>query len=259
MHKQIKRFGLLFAYLNLSLVLLFQGYAQAEEKIAVHAAASLTNAMTEISADYEKGKSIKLQNSFAASSALAKQIENGAPADIFISANAQWMDYLQDKNLVDSTSRVDLLKNNLVLVVPKGKAFKVDFSNSFNLAKAFDGKLCTGEVESVPAGIYAKQALISLGWWDELKPRIVGAQDVRGALAFVERAECPLGIVYETDVQASERVEIIGIFPTSSHEPVIYPAALTNGASSQAKTFFQFLKSDAASRIFAKYGFAPIK
>ena len=253
----LRQFALFIIFLSQVLIATPQAFA--EQKITVFAADSLTNAITEIASQYEKDKPIKLQNSFAASSALAKQIENGAPAEIFISADTKWMNYLQDKKLVDASSRVDLLNNKLVLVAPKGKAFKAQLDSSFNLPAAFSGKLCTGEVESVPVGIYAKQALTALGWWDELKTRIVGAQDVRAALAFVERGECAAGIVYETDAKVSDKVDIVATFPKGSHDPVVYPAALVHGGSVEAKAFLLYLKSDQANQVFTKYGFTPIK
>ncbi len=181
--------------------------AESGKKVVVFAAASLTNAITDIAAIYEKEKNIEIQTSFASSSTLAKQIENGAPADIFISADTKWMQYLKDKNALNDATTANLLGNRLVLIAPKGKAFKVDPDKSFNLANAFEGKLCTGETESVPVGIYAKQALKSLGWWDSIKTRIVGTQDVRAALVNVERGECAAGIVYETDAKVSDKVE----------------------------------------------------
>lgn len=232
--------------------------ANAEQKITVFAAASLTNAITEIADAYEKEKAVKIQTSFAASSTLAKQIEQGAPADIFISADTKWMNYLQDRSLVDASSKANLLGNHLVLIAPKGRSFKIDMDKSFNFAGSFAGRLCTGETESVPVGIYAKQALKNLGWWDAIKMRLVGTQDVRAALVFVERSECSAGIVYETDAKVSAKVEIVAVFPDASHEPVIYPLALVKGASSQASGFYDYLKSDKAKVIFTKYGFSRI-
>jgi molybdate transport system substrate-binding protein len=229
--------------------------AHAEQKLTVFAAASLTNAISDIANEYEKDKRINIQTSFASSSTLAKQIEKGAPADIFISADTKWMNYLQDKNLVKIESRVNLLGNQLVLIAPKGKSFKVTMDKGFNLASAFSGKLCTGELESVPVGIYAKQSLKSLDWWDSIKMRIVGTQDVRAALVFVERAECDAGIVYATDAKASSKVEKIAVFPETTHEPIVYPLALLNHASTQAVAFYDYLKSEKAKTIFAKYGF----
>ena len=231
--------------------------AQAEDKVTVFAAASLTNALTEISTQYEKDKAVKIVHSFASSSVLAKQIESGAPADIYISADSKWMNYLQDKKLIDIASRKDLLGNKLVIVVPKGRSFKVQFDKSFEFSKAFDGRLCTGDIDAVPAGIYAKESLVKLAWWDAIKTRIVGAQDVRGALAFVERGECAAGIVYETDAKISNKVEVVGVFPEDTHSPVVYPVALITNKNT-GKDYFMYLQSAEALEIFKKFGFSII-
>ena len=229
--------------------------ANAEDKITVFAAASLTNALTDISAQYEKNNPTKIVHSFAASSTLAKQIENGAPADIFISADTKWMNYLQDKQRINTASRKEFLGNKLVLIAPKGRNFNVKFDKAFDLSKAFDGRLCTGDIESVPAGIYAKESLTYLSWWDNIKTRIVGAQDVRGALAFVERGECAAGIVYETDAKVSSKVEIVGTFPESSHKPIVYPMAFVANAKNANNDYFSYLQSNEALEVFKKYGF----
>ena len=230
--------------------------ANAEDKVTVFAAASLTNALTEISTQYEKEKAIKVAHSFAASSTLAKQIENGAPADVFISADSKWMNYLQDKKLIDTVSRKDLLGNKLVIVAPKGRSFKVQFDKAFDFSKAFDGRLCTGDIEAVPAGIYAKESLIKLNWWDAVKTRIVGAQDVRGALAFVERGECAAGIVYETDAKISNKVEIVGFFPAETHSPIVYPIALIANTKNKGTDYLAYVQSAEALDIFRKFGFS---
>lgn len=232
--------------------------AHADNKITVFAAASLSNALGEVSALYEKEKSVKITHSFAASSTLAKQIENGAPADIFISADTKWMNYLQDKKLINVASRKDFLGNKLVLIVPKGHGFDVNFEKSFDFAKAFDGKLCTGDIDSVPAGIYTKESLTYLGWWNSIKARIVGAQDVRGALAFVERGECSAGIVYETDAKISNKVEIVATFPEESHKPIVYPAAFVANAKNMNNDYLSYLQSPPTLDIFRKYGFSII-
>ncbi len=229
--------------------------ANAEDKVTVFAAASLTNALTEISTQYEKEKTTKITHSFAASSTLAKQIENGAPADIFISADTKWMNYLQDKKLINIASRKEFLGNKLVLIAPKGRSFNVKFDKAFDLSKAFDGRLCTGDIESVPAGIYAKESLTYLSWWHSIKTRIVGAQDVRGALAFVERGECAAGIVYETDAKVSSKVEIVGTFPEASHKPIVYPMAFIANAKNANHDYFSYLQSGEALAVFKKYGF----
>jgi len=232
--------------------------AHAAQKIAVFAAASLTNAITEIADSYENEKGVNIQTSFAASSTLAKQIEKGAPADIFMSADGKWMSYLQDKRLIADDSLTNLLGNNLVLIAPKGKTFKVEMDKNFNFAGAFSGKLCTGETDSVPVGIYAKQSLKNLNWWHTIKMRLVGTQDVRAALVFVERGECEAGIVYETDAKISTKVQTIASFPDASHEPITYPLALVKGAKAEATGFYDYLKSDKATAIFIKYGFKPM-
>jgi molybdate transport system substrate-binding protein len=227
----------------------------AEEKLTVFAAASLTNALTEVDAQYENATGVKVIHSFAASSALAKQIENGAPADVYISADLKWMNYLQDKSLINKTTRKNLLGNTLVLISPKGKSFDVKFDNNFDLSKTFDGRLCTGDVESVPIGIYAKEALTNLGWWKDLKSRLVGTQDVRGALAFVERGECLAGIVYETDAKASSKVDLVGVFPEASHSAVVYPVAAIASAKDITYSYLTYLQSKDALNVFKKYGF----
>ena len=229
--------------------------ANADQKVTVFAAASLTNAINEIAANYEKEQAVQVQTSFASSSTLAKQIEKGAPADIFISADTKWMNYLHEKNLLNAGSKVNLLGNQLVLIAPKGKAFKMEMNKGFNIAGAFSGKLCTGELDSVPVGIYAKQSLKNLNWWDAIKMRIVGTQDVRAALVFVERGECDAGIVYETDAKVSTKVDNVAAFPESSHDPIVYPLALTKNANQSANSFYDYLKSEKAKVIFSKYGF----
>lgn len=229
--------------------------AEPNKKIVVFAAASLTDAITEIAAIYEKEKNIEIQTSFASSSTLAKQIENGAPADIFISADTKWMQYLKEKNALNDATITNLLGNRLVLIAPKGKGFKINVDKSFNIANAFEGKLCTGETESVPVGIYAKQALKSLNWWDAIKSRIVGTQDVRAALVTVERGECAAGIVYETDASVSDKVQRVLTLPINSHDLIVYPISLTKHNKSNAMRFYDFLKSDSAKAIFMRYGF----
>jgi molybdate transport system substrate-binding protein len=240
------------------LLMMLVGTLKAEEKVTVYAAASLTNALSEISTQYQQHKPVHIVHSYAASSALAKQIENGAPADIFISANTQWVDYLQKKGLVDIDSRVDLLSNRLVLITPKGRTFPIRFDKGFALSQAFEGKLCTGDIEAVPAGVYARQALETLGWWETIKNRIVGTQDVRGALVFVERGECAAGIVYETDAIISGKVETTAIFPESTHKPILYPAALIKKANKGAEDYLEYLKGSEALSIFSKHGFRQV-
>jgi molybdate transport system substrate-binding protein len=195
--------------------------------------------------------------SLAASSALARQIEAGAPADLFISADEQWMDHVAAKGLIRSASRIDLLTNSLVLVAPVTSKLRLTIAKGFPLAKALgDGRLATGTVTGVPAGIYAKQALSSLGVWDSVADKIAGTDSVRSALALVARGEARLGIVYVTDAKADPQVRVLGIFPESSHDPIHYPAALLNSSTNtDAEGFRQFLQSGAGKSIFRRYGF----
>src|SRR5215471_10074426 len=178
-----------------SIVLLaMSANVRAEEQVRVFAAASLTNAFTDISAKWQKAGHTLPTISFGASSALAKQIDSGAPVDVFASADLKWMDFLDEHGRLVGGSRVNLLGNSLVLIAPKGQPVSIEMKSGFDFAGAFKGKLCTGEPGVVPVGIYAKQSLENLGWWQSIQPRIVGTDDVRTALAFVERGECPLGI-----------------------------------------------------------------
>lgn len=239
--------------------LLISTMLQAGEKLTVFAAASLTDALTVLANEYEKTAKLQIQSSFASSGTLAKQIENGAPADIFISADTKWVNYLKDKKVINAASISNLLANDLVLIVPKGKRFDVRMQKGFDFFGAFEGKICTGEMESVPAGIYAKQAFSHLGWLAGAKSRVVGTQDVRSALSLVERGECAAGIVYATDAKVSNHVEVIALFPDETHDPIVYPITLTNLASPQAKAFYQYLKSNQAKKVFTQYGFSFIE
>ncbi len=240
---------------NLLLLVMLTLPVHAEDPSRIYAAASLTNALTDIAAQWTQAGHPKPVLVFAASSALAKQIENGAPADVFVSADRPWMDYLAERKKIDDASRAELLGNELVLITPGGKEIAVEMKPGFDLAGAFRGKLCTGEPDVVPVGTYAKQAMTALGWWTALTPRIVGTDDVRTALAFVERGECPLGIVYATDAAISERVTVIGRFPAETHTPVVYPFALVTAARTDSRAFLDYLKSDAAISVFKRYGF----
>jgi molybdate transport system substrate-binding protein len=222
--------------------------------VTVFAAASLTNAITDVARIYQAGHKIRIKLSFASSSTLAKQIEQSAPADLFISADTKWMDYLDAKGKIDHSSRRDLLGNTLVLIAPEGREFPVTWAKGYDFASAFRGKLCTGQVEAVPVGIYAKEALIHLGWWEAVKQRIVGTEDVRAALHLVERGECEAGIVYETDAKLSRKVAVLGAFPDNTHAPIIYPFALVT-QSDDAKDFLRYLGEPPALDVFASHGF----
>ena len=225
--------------------------------VTVFAAASLTDAVTELGKAYEAQGKGKIVASFASSSDLARQIERGAPADLFISADQQWADYLDQRGLLDTPSRLDLLRNDLVLVAPAGNAVKLAIAPGFKLAEALgDNRLAVGDPDHVPAGIYARQSLQSLGVWADIEPKLARAGSVRAALLFVERGDCPLGIVYRTDAQSDPKVRIVATFPPSSHAPVVYPAALVAGHHSPAAVeFLHFLTTPAAAAVFRRYGF----
>lgn len=229
------------------------------DTVKVYAAASLTNAISDIEKIYEKQHpKTNIVPVYGASSVLAKQVKAGASSDIFFSADLDWMNYLVKKQIIQANKAKPLLFNQLVVISPKNLNIPFKAQSSFNFAKAFSGRVCTGQMESVPAGKYAKQSLIKLNWLDQLKGRIVGTDDVRSALAFVERGECEVGIVYKTDALISQKVKIIGTFPSDSHHPIIYPLALTKQGEKNADAiqFEKFIKtSPQAKSIFQKYGF----
>src|SRR5476651_595389 len=234
--------------------------AQAADKITVFAAASLTNALQDIATQYQKEKGVQVVSSFASSSTLARQIEQGAPADLFISADQQWMDYAIGKQQIVDNTRYTLLGNELVLVSAKtSKIDKVDISDKTEWTKLLgDSRLAVGDPDHVPAGIYAKEALQKLGAWTTLEPKLARASDVRAAMALVEREEAPLGIVYGSDAIASKKVKVVGVLPASSHKPVEYPMAMVKGHENPVVTaFYDYLKTPAAAAIFKHYGFTP--
>jgi molybdate transport system substrate-binding protein len=227
--------------------------------ITVFGAASLTDVLQDLGDTFTKDTSIPVRFSFASSSVLARQIENGAPADLFFSADLQWMDYLQARALIRPATRVDMVGNQLILVAPVDSKVTLKIEPHFPLAAALGrGRLATGDPDSVPAGRYAKEALIALGVWDSVSARLVRADSVRAALAFVDRGETPLGIVYATDALADKKVRFIDAFPADSHEPIIYPAALTNVANADAAKFLAYMRGPAGDLAFKRYGFAPL-
>ncbi|TDT01596.1 molybdate ABC transporter substrate-binding protein [Erwinia rhapontici] len=237
------------------------GHAIAAENVTVFAAASLTNALQDIASEYEQGKDVKIVSSFASSSTLARQIEQGAPADLFISADQQWMDYASEKKTIDNGSRVTLLGNDLVLVAPTASQPQpVNISKTTDWKSLLKGqRLAVGDPDHVPAGIYAKEALQNLGAWEQLSPLMARSNSVRAALALVERNETPYGIVYGSDAIASKKVTVVGIFPKESHKPVEYPLAIvTDHNNARVKAFYDYLKGPEAAVVFKKYGFAPL-
>ncbi|MDF0578141.1 molybdate ABC transporter substrate-binding protein [Bradyrhizobium yuanmingense] len=232
--------------------------AAAEDKtITVFAAASMKNALDEIDAAYTARTGVKFSVSYAASSVLAKQIEQGAPADVFVSADTDWMDYAIAKKTINEPSRVNLLGNSIVLIAPKDSRIdSVTIAPGFDLAKlAGDGRIATGDVKSVPAGKYAKAALEKLGAWQAAEPKFAMAESVRAALTLVARGEAVLGIVYSTDAKVEPGVKIVGTFPPDSHPAIIYPVAATSTAKPEANDYLAFLRSAAAKAILEKYGF----
>jgi molybdate transport system substrate-binding protein len=233
--------------------------AQESAGITLYGAASLTNVLQDLGDEFTRQSSIAVRFSFAASSALAKQIENGAPADVFFSADTEWMDYLQERNLIQRATRRDALGNGLVLIAPLDSKLQLKIAPHFALAAALgSGRLATGDPDSVPVGRYAKEALTRLGVWAAVADRIVRADSVRSALAFVDRGETPLGIVYETDALIDKHVRVVDTFPEDSHAPIIYPVALTKSATADGAKFLAYLRGPAAEMVFLRYGFKPL-
>lgn len=226
--------------------------------VTTFAAASLTNAFQDIAKAYEAKGNPPVRFSFAASSALARQIEAGAPASIFASADLKWMDYTDAKGLTLKDSRVVPISNALVLVAPADRARPVTISRDMDLDALLgpNGRIVTGLTEAVPVGVYAKAALANLGLWQKAAPRIIGADSVRAALALVERGEATYGIVYATDAAIARNVKVVAVFPPDSHPPIEYPFALVKGQDTpQAKAFLAFLVSPEAKAIYESYGF----
>jgi molybdate transport system substrate-binding protein len=229
-----------------------------DKTITLFIAASMKNAIDDISAAFTKQTGIKVVASYAASSALIKQIENGAPADVFASADLDWMDYGAQKKLIKDDTRVNLLGNRLVLIAPKdSKIGEVTIAPGFDLAKlAGDGRVATGDVRAVPVGKYAKAALEKLGAWTAVEPKMAMAENVRAALTLVARGEAVLGIVYSTDAKVEPNVKVVGVFPADSHPAIVYPVALTATAKPEAARYLSFLRSQVSKDIFDNYGFS---
>lgn len=251
MNKYIKT---LLAVTLLTATTLFSVSVSAIEKITVFAAASLTNVMQDIANEYQTDhKNVEIVFSFASSSVLAKQIEQGAPADIFMSADQKWMTYLIDHHLVNHKD--NLLKNALVLIAPKQSSIdevEINSTTNWNAILPKNEKLAIGDPDHVPAGLYAKESLTNLGVYDQLAPQFAPASNVRDALMLVERNEAVLGIVYSTDAKVSNKVKIVGTFPANTFTSIEYPIALLKP---EAQDFYQYLQSSNAKIIFEKYGF----
>jgi molybdate transport system substrate-binding protein len=233
-------------------------FAARAENLTVFAAASMTNAMQDIGTLWIASGHPKITFSFAASSALAQQIEHGAPAGLFLSADEKWMDELAKKHAIVAGSRTDLVGNSLVLVEPLAKLKPLDLKQGTSLLDVLgdSGRLAVGDPAHVPAGIYAQQALTKLGMWDKLKPRLAPADSVRSALRLVETGEAPAGIVYATDVKITPKLGVAASFPVESHDPIRYPVALTKkGDTKEGRAFLAFLHGAQAHDVFDHYGF----
>jgi len=249
--------GLFAAFVILCGSALSPALAQ-DKSLTVFAAASMKNALDDVDAAFTAKTGVRIVASYAASPALAKQIEQGAPADIFVSADTDWMDYSIGKKTIDEPTRVNLLGNSIVLIAPKdSKIDNVAIGPGFDLAKlAGDGRIATADVKAVPVGKYAKASLEKLGAWTGAEPKFAMTENVRAALALVARGEAVLGIVYATDARVEPGVKIVGTFPADSHPPIVYPVAATATAKPEAADYLAFLRSSVAKAIFEKYGFS---
>lgn len=262
-HPTLATFSSLFRQTAMAFLIIaagaFTAHAQARD-ILVFGAASLKNALDDANAQYQRGKNHKVVVSYAASSALAKQIENGAPADIFISADLDWMDYVAERKLIKPNTRSNFLGNKLVLIAGTDSKVTLKIAPNFPLAQALgSGRLAMADPASVPAGKYGKAALEALGVWASVANKVAPAQDVRATLAFVSRGEAPLGIVYQTDAAADKAVKIVDAFPANTHPPIIYPiAVLASSNNADVMAYLQYLKSAAAAPAFEKQGFVVL-
>jgi molybdate transport system substrate-binding protein len=232
--------------------------ADAPDRLTIFAAASLKGALDDVANAWADGRATPPRISYAATSALARQIEQGAPADIFVSADARWMDWLQQRDHIVADTRRDLVSNALVLIEPVGRNTALSLADGDDWIRALgDGRLAVARVDSVPAGTYARAALTDLGVWSMLEAHLAQTEDVRQALMFVARGEVPLGIVYRTDAQSGAQVRVVASFPTGSHAPIVYPVAAVDraGASADTAAFLDFLHGDEAAAIFRQHGF----
>jgi molybdate transport system substrate-binding protein len=233
---------------------------QRSGEVLVFAAASLQNVLDALVEPALRSTGVRMRISYAASSALARQIENGAPAGLFISADLDWMDYLAERKLVQAASRVNLAGNRLVLIAPRSQPVTLHIAAGFPLAATLGtNRLALANPDAVPAGRYAKAALTALRVWDSVAGKIAAAETVRAALILVARGEAQLGIVYATDAKVEPGVVVVDTFPDTLHPPIVYPAALLPGASGEAAKILEFLRSDAAHKEFLAQGFTTVK
>ncbi len=246
-----------FAAALLTAILSMSSAPRASETVTLFAAASTVEAVAAVARAYEAGGGGKVRTVFAASSTLARQIAQGAPADLYLSANAAWMDELEGRGAIESGTRIDLLGNALVLIAPRRYPLEIAIAPGFPLAAALgERRLAMGDPAHVPAGIYAKAALIKLGVWPEVSARVAYLGDVRGTLAMVDRGEVAAGIVYASDVRGAARVRIAGAFPADSHPAIVYPLAVIAGRGNTAvMAFYDFLRGAEARSLFAAQGF----
>ncbi len=259
----IKNMRISFSWLLVLLFIVFgciESFA-GDAELTVCAAASTTGPIMDISKLFKEKTGITIKSSFASSGVLARQIEQGNPADVFISASKKWADYAKSKGLLKADTRTNILTNTLVMIIPKDGATLKDFafSKDYNFPEKLSGRLSIGNPEHVPAGKYAQQSLTALGWWQGLQDKLILSKDVRSALRVVEVGEADYGIVYGSDAKKSPKVEVAGVFPDSTHKPIVYVIAEVEGANADAGRFIDFLFSDEAGKIFAEYGFVPVK
>ena len=228
--------------------------------VTVFAAASLTNVLNDLGQEFTKSTGVPVRFSFAASSILARQIEAGAGADLYVSADQAWMDYLDQRGLIRRSTRHNLLSNRLALIAPADSSVTLKMEPGFALVSALGtGRLVTGDPDTVPVGRYARAALMSLSVWNDVADRLIRAEDVRTALLIVARGEAPLGIVYETDARVEKRVRLVGLFPEDSHPRITYPMALTKDAVPEVERFVDFLRGDVSRAAFERYGFVVLQ
>ena len=248
------------AALALLLLLPFGASAAGQQnQVTVFAAASLTNVLQDLGGEYTQASGTKIVFSFAATSILARQVENGARADVFFSADQEWMDYLDQRGLIIKGTRQNLIGNRLALVAPANSTITLHIGPNFPLLAALHGgRLATGDPDSVPVGKYARSALTTLGIWNEIADRLVRADNVRTALAFVARGETPLGIVYVTDAKIEPGVRVVDVFPANTHLSISYPIGVIDGANERAAAFIDFLRGPAGTAAFEKYGFVVL-
>ncbi|HTU67373.1 MAG TPA: molybdate ABC transporter substrate-binding protein [Steroidobacteraceae bacterium] len=262
MKNTMSRAAALLAALIVSLPLARPAVAEDSNKpeLLVLAAASLTNVLGELSPAWTKSSGVAVKLSFAASSVLARQVEAGGKADVFVSADQEWMDYLDQRSLIDKPTRRNLVGNRLVLIAPADSTVALDIKPGFDLLGALKGgRLSTGDPDTVPVGKYARSALTSLGVWNDVADKLVRADNVRSAMMFVARGEAPLGIVYTTDALVDKKVRVVATFPENTHAPITYPGATIKGSRPEAAAYLLFLAGAEAAPVWKKYGFLETK